>query len=593
MAVAPAVARPIARARPWIHAGLLALAALCVFLFSWIYRFNDPGGGFAGLTDDHFFYVVRGWQILFGELPVRDFADHGAPLYYYVAWAVQELFGRGTLSEVSFSVTMLALAATLTFWAAARASGSIVFGLAGAAFEILLEPRFYNYPKILVYAVAIPLLWGFADRPTVWRRAALAVTTVIAFLLRHDHGAFVAIAMAALLLLMPLSWRERLRHALVYGGLILLLLAPYLVFIQMNGGVVSYFRQASAWAERDRARAPMKWPQPFAVSPPAVQGRVASATAAVPRAVATLRANAVAWTFYLEVLIPIVAGALLLLARDAFRPAWTNARAKLGMVAILGLVLDAGFLRSPLEARLADPSVPHAILLAWLCTVAAVMIALPRGQRPSIAVGSLVPRLAILTVIGAMVLATGSLVTKDLGRRLEKATLTRSVTAAIEREQITVTDLRESWRLTTWESRRDRSDLIALSMYLNACTQPSDRVLVESYVPQVVALARRGFAGGQADVRLGLFDTPNAQQLTVERLQRQSVPVILLDSAGAFRSDFPVVFAYVEAHYRRAGRRVFDGRFPFDLYVRRDVRPRGTYAPFGWPCYGTGRVTDS
>ena len=611
MAVASAVARSISRARPWIHAGLIAFAALCVFLFSWIYRFNDPGGGFAGLTDDHFFYVVRGWQILFGELPVRDFADHGAPLYYYVAWAVQELFGRGTLSEVSFSVTMLALAATLTFWAAARASGSIVFGLAGAAFEILLEPRFYNYPKILVYAMAIPLLWGFADRPTVWRRAALAVTTVVAFLLRHDHGVFVAVAMAALLILMPLSWRERLRHALIYGGVILLLLSPYLVFIQMHGGVVSYFRQASAWAERDRARAPMKWPQPLAVSPPVARSerttstqskgivppgvtrRVASVSTSVARAVGTVRANAVAWTFYLELVIPIVAGALLLLARDAFRPAWTNARVKLGMVAVLGLVLDAGFLRSPLEARLADPSVPHAILLAWLCTVAAVMIALPRGQRPSMAVGSLLPRLAILTVIAAIVLAASCLATKDLKRRLEKATLTRSVTAAIEREQITMTDLRESWRLTTWESRRDRSDLIALSMYLNACTTPADRVLVESYVPQVVAMARRGFAGGQADVRLGLFDAPNAQQLTVARLQRQSVPVILLDSAGAFRSDFPVVFAYVEAHYRRAGRRVFDARFPFDLYVRRDVRPRGTYAPFGWPCYGTGRVTDS
>jgi hypothetical protein len=60
-----------------------------VFVFSWVYRFNDPGGAFAGLTDDHFFYVVRGWQILFGELPVRDFADHGAPLYFYVAWLVQ------------------------------------------------------------------------------------------------------------------------------------------------------------------------------------------------------------------------------------------------------------------------------------------------------------------------------------------------------------------------------------------------------------------------------------------------------------------------------------------------------------------------
>ena len=327
--------------------------------------------------------------------------------------------------------------------------------------------------------------------------------------------------------------------------------------------------------------------------PPGVRRRVESATAAVRRSIATLRANAVAWTFYLELLIPLVAGGLLWLSRDGFRPAWPLARVKMGVVAILGLVLDAGFLRSPLEARLADPSVPHAILLAWLCTVAAVFIALPRDQRPSLPVRSFVPRFAIFAVIAAVLFAAGYLVTNDLGRRLEKATLTRSVHAAFERADITANELRQSWKLTSWGSRRGRSDLIDLSLYLNACTTGTDRVLVESYVPQVVALARRGFAGGQADVRLGLFDTPNAQQLTVSRLQRQSVPVILLDSSGAFRSDFPVVFAYVDAHYRRAGRRVFDGRFPFDLYVRRDIRPRGVYQPFGWPCYGSGRVTDS
>jgi hypothetical protein len=171
--------------------------------------------------------------------------------------------------------------------------------------------------------------------------------------------------------------------------------------------------------------------------------------------------------------------------------------------------------------------------------------------------------------------------------------MTHGVDTAMERAHVTADEIREAWKLTTWDSRADRSDLIGLSLYLNACTEPADRVLVESYVPQVVALARRGFAGGQADVRLGLFDTPDAQQLTVSRLQRQSVPVILLDSSGAFRADFPVVSAYVDAHYRRAGMRVFDRRFPFDLYVRRDVQPRGVYKPFGWPCYGSGRVTGS
>lgn len=71
-----------------VHLLTMAAVAACVFVFSWFFRFNDPNGGFAGLTDDHFFYLLRGWQILLGELPVRDFVDHGAPLYFYVSAAV-------------------------------------------------------------------------------------------------------------------------------------------------------------------------------------------------------------------------------------------------------------------------------------------------------------------------------------------------------------------------------------------------------------------------------------------------------------------------------------------------------------------------
>ena len=91
--------RPPRTAR--VRAVVAAILAAVVFGASWLYRFNDPGGSFAYLTDDHFFYLVRGWQILFGDLPVRDFVDHGAPLFYYVGAAVQVVFGRGTLSEIA------------------------------------------------------------------------------------------------------------------------------------------------------------------------------------------------------------------------------------------------------------------------------------------------------------------------------------------------------------------------------------------------------------------------------------------------------------------------------------------------------------
>ena len=96
---------------------------------------------------------------------------------------------------------------------------------------------------------------------------------------------------------------------------------------------IAYFRQASAWAERDRAREPVVWPglfdNPDGVSEQAQQG------SAIARAVAVVRDNAAAWMYYFEIALPVFALLVLAASRDGFRPAWPQARAKLAMVAVL------------------------------------------------------------------------------------------------------------------------------------------------------------------------------------------------------------------------------------------------------------------
>ena len=569
-----------------VRTAVMGMAAAGVFVFAWLFRFNDPSGSFAGLTDDHFFYLVRGWQILFGELPVRDFVDHGAPLYYYVGAAVQLLLGRGTLSEIAFSSTALALGAALTYWLAARGSGSILAGLAGAAFHVLLAPRFYNYPKILVYAVALPLLWRFAETRSPRLRVALAGVTAAGFLFRHDHGVFVAVAVAVLLLLLTgVSWRERLGHAVIYAVLTVAFLSPYLLFVQLNGGVTAYVRQAAAWAERDRGRAPVEWPglldNPDGVSAAASEGTGPG------RYVAIVRDNAVAWAYYLEIALPVVALGLLALSRDAFRPGWPLAGARLGTVAILALVLDAGFLRSPLEARLADPSVPLAILVAWLPVALVRLVASRHSLRPSLERRAWPLRVSACAVGVPLLLLLAAGVTREVYDRLDAASLVDRPKNAFERVGQLSDQYRREWELDTWVDRPGRSALIDLSLYLQRCTTADDRVLVQGYLPQVVAMARRGFAGGHADLRPGFFGTPDEQSLTVARLRGQSVPVILLDAGASyeeFRKGFPLVMAHIDREYRIAGMRDFD-RHGITLFVRRDRTPSGTYAPFDWPCY--------
>ena len=572
---------------PRLRTAILVALSIGIFIASWLFRFNDPGGSFAGLTDDHFFYVVRGWQILFGDIPVRDFVDHGAPLYYYVAAAVQVLFGRGTVSELAFSTTMLSASAVITFLLASRASGSILAGLAACLLHVWLGPRFYNYPKVLVYALAIPLLWRFVDRPSVHLRVWLAVLTVIAFLFRHDHGAFVGLATAVTMLSIPeLRVADRLRHLVIYGLLVLVLVAPYFIFIQMNGGLVSYFRQASAWAERDRAREPIVWPGLF--DNPDGESDEAKAGSLV----AKVRDNGAAWVYYTEILLPFFALFILAASRDGFRPEWPHAREKLAMVAVLGAVLDAGFLRSPLEARLADPSVPLVILIAWMLVALSRMWLRDASLRPSW-LPLRWPLRGAVTIVGAgIALLFVVLVKGDLYSRLDKASMTDRFGKPFERADAIAKQLHMDWDLGLWAARPQRPDLITLSLYVNACTMPDDRVLVQSYLPQVLALARRAFAGGHADLRPGFFEFAEAQRLTVERLRSRSVPMILLDTDDSLRSfyrSFPIITAYIDQEYRQAGMHTFDERFGITLYVKKDRTPMGTYEPLGWPCFGTGR----
>ncbi len=569
-----------------VRTGAVVVLAVGVFAFSWLFRFNDPGGSFAGLTDDHFFYLVRGWQILFGDLPVRDFVDHGAPGYFYVSAGVQALFGRGTLSELQFANTVLAASAALTFWLAARASGSIVFGLVGAVFHIFLAPRFYNYPKILVYALAIPALWAFADRRDIRRVFLLALVTAAGFMLRHDHGVFVGIGMLTLLLaLRQVPWLERLRHAAVYGALVVALLAPYLVFVQMNGGLVSYFESASAWAERDRGRAEVVWPglldNPDGVSDAARDGSF------VQRARAVYSDNDTAWLYYTLLALPFVCLLALACGREAFRSDWPAATAKVIVIAVLGIVLNAGFLRQPLAARLADPSVPHAILIAWLG--AGVVRAWRRRDvlRTSWQRHPWPARAGLLLLALPVALPVAALLSDDTYRRLDKSALVEGFGKPFERAEYMTGVVRDAWPI---DPSVDQQGSMKLAAYVRACTAPADRVLMTPYLPQVLAMADRAFAGGHADLRAGFFDTEAEELQTLERLRRQSVPLVVFDDGQipGFREAFPLITRYLDERYVSAGSRPLDDRTSVTLLVEKGREPQRTWEPLDWPCFQHG-----
>ena len=72
--------------------------------------------------------------------------------------------------------------------------------------------------------------------------------------------------------------------------------------------------------------------------------------------------------------------------------------------------------------------------------------------------------------------------------------------------------------------------------------------------------------------------------MTVERLKRQSVPAIAVEP-GEHMREMPLVFAYLDEHYRSAGARPLDERVTIELLVRKDATPTGHYELLDWPCF--------
>ena len=127
-----------------------------------------------------------------------------------------------------------------------------------------------------------------------------------------------------------------------------------------------------------------------------------------------------------------------------------------------------------------------------------------------------------------------------------------------------------------------------MSRYIYQCTAPTDRVLAANFLPELNFYSERGFAGGQVYLLVGWHATMTDQQLTVARLERQRVPVIILDEASqdATWAHFPLVAAHVREHYTVAAISAFGGDRMYVVYVNRDLSPTGNYELLGLPCFG-------
>ena len=121
-----------------------------------------------------------------------------------------------------------------------------------------------------------------------------------------------------------------------------------------------------------------------------------------------------------------------------------------------------------------------------------------------------------------------------------------------------------------------------MTRYIHECTKPEDRLFIAGFFPDVHFYSARGFAGGQEDFNPDLHSSLRDQRMTIDRLERQSVPIVLIkrDLAQA-----PFVDAYLRQRYRLVPHIDPENTQGLSLFVERRRAPTRVYTPLNTPCY--------
>ena len=121
-----------------------------------------------------------------------------------------------------------------------------------------------------------------------------------------------------------------------------------------------------------------------------------------------------------------------------------------------------------------------------------------------------------------------------------------------------------------------------VTRYIRECTTPGDRLFIAGFFPDVHFYSARGFAGGREDFNPDLHSSLRDQRMTVDRLERQSVPIVLIKRD---LKQAPFVDAYLRQRYRLVPHIDPETTQGLSLFVERRRAPTRVYTPLNTPCY--------
>jgi len=578
------------RATPWsVYVGVTI-----AFLATFFLRFQT-----AEFVNDHFTHLSRARQIVLGEWPIRDFFDPGQFLHYYFSAAAQIIFGYNLFGEALLTVAFVALGAALSYHVSWRLTRSHTIAACTTALEVMSFPRLYNYPKVFLYAAAVWLAWWYAERPARARIPVLAAFTVLAFLFRYDHGLYVGVMTVVLLALLHAKRpREWLTTSGAYAGLCCLLLLPFAVYVQWAYGLQRYVTASLIPARMVQRRVGFQQTLTFSTPqsswvaqygsadtpPPSDPGAPAPSSADEGRTprfhfAEDPRQDALALFYWTTVLLPFAA---------LLTVAWAWWRGTIGGPEAATVATIAGFcvmlwrtmmVDNP-DARLADVAAPVAIVSAW---TAGHWL----GSAPGISRLSARDVLKRASVMVIFLTTAWSISTQaELISKLQRYRITEGPLAAADEFKNTYRRLHLR-PINDWAAPpADQHGIRALARYVMRCTAPSDRLFIAgAFDPQVYFYTERPFAGGMVHFMRPWHASLPEQRVTIERLERQKVPIALILDLGSFQRGFSYVADYIHTWYTEVAYSTFDEDAWWHVLVDRRLNPVGVDPTLGLPCY--------
>jgi hypothetical protein len=280
--------------------------------------------------------------------------------------------------------------------------------------------------------------------------------------------------------------------------------------------------------------------------------------------------------FYLFYALPVTCLILVGIRAASGRGRWIGESAGVAALAIMTIVMNLVFLRTPLAARLPDAAAPAALLGSWLIGLA--------WQPPTAAARRAAVTLSVLVLLAA---TTAVVVVARVPGELNRAGILNRQGAIQERIDDLTVRLQKTMPEGSQIPSRNSEALMPFYGYVQRCSSPSDRLVMTGLSPDVFVLANRGFAGGQMAFRPAFYTTPVDQRRALTRMRSQSVPfvIVALEEEGGFRGDLPLVAAYVDEHYEPMTEIAVPDTRGLRVYVERGRTAVGRDRATGWPCF--------